>query len=351
MNYSNGLTYKTKITRGIDELLTTGALVHMFEFKDATQMSYLENLCNAMIGKQTGAYSTHRALDDMCFNEDNQLFQALPTSAIRKEYPLSIYTNYNNVGVMIDPSTVDFIAISPNLIGNGPTSDRVIRFTNTNFFNDPHIYNVNKGRDAIALYGDPGAHGEPGYVLLNVNIYRSDEDKANLRELFDNYFWEKYSGGVDASDKDVFEHIKKNLTELARKVYIPGMTSEILANVPRNAVKAIIFSPESNLPKEAAYLASKDIKMNGMMTAVLVNQFVQKNLGVNLPIIQYHQPEVNLNKNIMTKPGFNEIEIEMDKVRKVLATDPVFAAAYGHLLGKDRVRDIISGKTNSSYLG
>jgi len=345
MSYSLGLTYKPKISKKVDDLLTRGALVHMFEFK--SQMHLLNNFCNALVGKDTGPYSSYREVfgpeegEEMNFNEDKQIFQALPTSAVRKEFPFSLYTNLNNVGVLIDPEKVDFIAIGPGLITNYAADKTTMYFNNINFFNDPHFYNVNLGKDAIEM-------GDDAEKTTCVDIFRSAEDKAALKKLFKEYFWEKYTGGVKADSPGIFKHIKTAMPEIAKLGgFDPRIISEIVANVPRDAVKGIIFCPNRFWPEHASYLPARDMNMqlNGMVEAVLVKQFVQQKLKIDLPIIRYHEPEVDNSGDIITKPAFSEVKVEMRKVRQVLKTDPTTSIAYDYVLGAAHTSNIINGKT------
>jgi len=341
MSHSNGITYKLNISREIDTLLEKGALVYMFEFGNEFEPDLL-NLCNGLIGKKTGAYGGFRNDVDMHFDAGKQIFKALPMSAVRKNFPLGLFDKFNGVGLLIDPRMVDFIAISDCYIFNEAPSSNTITFTNTNRFNDSHIFDVNRGLDAVCL--------RPAKSRFEVSIYRSEGDKKDLEELFKNYLWENYAKGTTPESADVFEVVSNNLKNSSKKkhMFSTNITSEILANVPKDAVKGIVLTTQHTNP--ISYMHSGDA-ISDEMEAVLVREFVKLHKEVSLPIIRYEQPQISSNNEIMQAPGFKEIDVDMKKVMNVLNNDKHTREYFERFLGKERVQDMILGKTKITIGG
>jgi len=340
------LSYKP-VSPEIDALITTGALVHMLEFQEEL-IKYTENFCNALAGKATGAYSSYRdgVVEEgspVNFSEATGVLQALPTSAIRKGYPFTVFTLMNCVGVLIDPSEpgLDFSVVQPNGVGNRCSGNK-ITFINENFFNDDSFKKINLGTDGSINIIE----------MCQVPIYRSEADKKALRDLFEGHFWDIYADGLKPDDKEFLNTMKEKVFHNAgaNKMYTDLM-SEIIINTPPKAIKGIIIARAFNIEEEQKqkYEPIREDRLGGAMLAVLVNEVLQQKGAISkpLPIIQYISPSVQFDKYTSVIEGnssYREVNVEMKKVAKVLSTDKKTFGIFKHFLSPERFQQIMLGR-------
>jgi len=347
MNLSSGLKYKPAINRDIEPLLAKG-LVHMFEFKKDIEFKkdldkYLSNFCNALAGKDTGPYSSFQDLEKdsfshLGFNEKKQLFQALPGTAIGKNdnflYPIALYNLFNNVGFIIDPSQVDFVIVEPSHCNNSPHQNNRIKFIALPTCDTDHFNKINIGSEGRVL--------DALFKTYTVPMHRSEEDKINIRKLFDKDLWSLYSKDYPADSPEFKEHFI-NLRNKSWKNSVSPLMSEIIFNCPPTAIKGIVlYSTDKASPLTYAAPTFEKNRISGTMFAVLTKLAVKKTTGTDLPIIHYQCPVKDL--DILEPATAKEVKVEMDKVRTILKTNRQNKKTFESVLGEQYVQNLVLGK-------
>jgi len=345
----NGLTYKSLIPRGTKNLLEQGALVHMFEFAPKTNVvkpppgfeDKFMNFTNALLGKATGAYSIHRS--KLFFDEQRNILTALPCSGIRAGFPMELFTDQSNVGVLINPDKVKIMALQTQDSFSFVQGDNEMLLNHYNIFRDETLRRAN--------FGDEEQSWDKAYI----NVHRTKEKYKELKELFKGHFWNLYSGGKEPGEKDFRKNIecaiKKNLVTEADHGSV--MMTEILAHVkPEAIVGIVVYSDNKNsfVDYDKCKFEDGDYSLQGIMLANLLREKLKMEKNVSLPILHYHS-----NLNVIShraeifnfaEPFIREVNIENKKIASILNSSPAIKNTYGHYLGKDRVQEIITGKTD-----
>jgi len=322
----DAISYKP-MTPEVDGILDSGALVHILEFISMRSLNnnFLQNFCNAMSGNYTGSYSAFRYEGEPLFDKKKGIFQALPTSTIRNGFALSLFAGCHS-GVVIDPSMVDFVFVQPNWAGNTPDEKYPggIVFESRNIFNDEHFIKINAGTDLLESLSDGTKTAVP--------IERTAEDKKNLRDLFEDYFWKKY--------KEFFD--KKELDWDNRLFTEEPLMSEILVNAPPESIKALIFHSDGHDP--AKTYKPLEEREKGLMLTVLMQMNLEHNYNIKLPIIHYHSNFTLFPTIEFAPPTIKEVDIEMKKVAKVLNDDEKTRNIFKEFLGEEYVHKIMMGR-------
>jgi len=355
----NGLTYKSLIQRDIKNLLGKGALVHMFEFKTDDMVArngvtvrkadQFMNFTNALMGKATGIYSIYRK--KVFFDEQLNILQALPCSGIKAGFPMQLFTDQSNVGVLINPAKVNIVVMQTQDAYSDVYGAKKIALNPHNIFDDKTLEKAN--------FGDTEEYEE--YCdKVSINVHRTKEEYKELKRLFNGHFWDLYSGGKNPGEKGFIENISsaiKGGLELGQGT--PPMMTEILAHVKPEAIVGIVMYSD-NVKKRVDYDKCKSeyngyYELRGIMLANLLREKLKVGKDVSLPILHYHSNlDITSSRDLIfnfTAPSIREVNIESRKIADILKATPHIRIAYEHYLGKDRVQEIVMGKTNIAMGG
>jgi len=354
MNYTAGLTYKSRMSKGIKELLSQGALVHMFEFETGTvRPSYIKNtdenpdrllnLANAFLGKNTGSYTTYRK--KLFFNEEKQILQALPCSGIKTGFPMFLYRDRSNVGVLLDPEKVKFLAVQTRDSYSEITGDDKIKMLRNNTFDDEKLrkanFNTTRSDEKHAV----------------IPSERSERKSQELYGIFKKHFWDLYSGGLAPGEKGFMKNIRKAAKKNCRENGTISMLTEILVNVPADAIKGIVVY-SINKSCDVDYDKSKHrgngyFDIQGVMLANLFKEYIQAEKGLELPIIHYHSnfsytfwPDEKI-----SAPVIREVNLESRKIASALQENYALYCTYEHYIGAERTKNLALGRTAGMALG
>lgn len=352
MSFSNGLKYEKQVDKNIQDVLAKG-LVHMFEFNGKYE-KYLTNFCNAINGKNSGTYSTSREnnIISLGFDENKQLFQALPTSAVGRNgeyiYPLRLY-DVNDVGFIIDPKKVEFIIVEPHLCSNHiQPGNRVGFYPLTSFLNGK-FNETNTGTDGHEIQGR-------GFRI--VPLHRSEKDHAAVKNLFENDLWQLYSGGFKSDTAEFKNHFNEFIKDSQSKLgwATHSLLSEIIINCPPSAIKGIIltsledkrFTNPRDMHKK--YAPIKETRSDtpfyrGDIMLAALTQMALKQRGIDLPIIHYSCLEPT---EELVQPTIKQVKVEMKKVINVLKNDETTHRIFESVLGKNLVQNMVLGKEDFS---
>jgi len=309
MSYSTGLKYKP-MSHGIKELLSQVALVHMFEFQTDRYAYLLNNLSDAVSGKSGAACSSYNMRS--FYNEENGLLEAIPTTTVKQDYPFKLFDAQSNVGLLINPEKVQFIYIAERDAFSTVLDDhRMVEIASWS------------GTQAINHANIGGANKLHGHKSIRAPFERTKEDSAQLIKVFNNEFMDKYKSIKDRGIPD--SCFKFN---------------EIGINLPKEAIEAVVIYSYGQSKAAMGYdkCHGEKNKINGVMLANLFINNVQQRCGVELPLLHY-------DLKASGKTNFNEVEIQNKKVINTLNNDPEIKALYEYCLGKERVQNMILGKT------
>jgi len=347
-----GLAYKNMSQTMLD-ILDKGALVHMFEFKTPTDITAysaahvdkFKNLANAFLGIKSGCYSEYRG--EVFFNKKENFLEILPCSAIRTGYPMELFNEASNVGVLLDPTKVKFILMQPHDCFSNIVNQWEFTAETINIFNDKTLYDANHNSSEPDIYVFPNT--------------RTDKESNALHGLFQDHFWKLFSEGKKPGEAAFKDAIQNSITKfysyrmLSLSSAKPLMT-EILANVPPEALLGVVIHSDEKVIKKINYNSCQPelsgiINMSGIMLANLFREIIAQKTQTELPILHYHS---NLkmhpikttieNSFDFRAPGINEINVENKKVARVLEENPAIKRFYEHYLGVKQVQDIILGK-------
>jgi len=351
-----GLTYKTFISQEARKLLEQGALVHMFEFRtddvaargktSDNDSDKFMNFTNGLLGKSTGYYSEYRMGKGMhrFFDEENNVFRALPCSGIRTGFPMQLFSERANVGVLIDPAQVQFMVVQTQDCYSQIVDLDRFRVRHGNIFNDKILDDANFKDATLAK----------AYAVMSMDS--GEEKHKELSKLFNGHLWDIFSGGHQPGEpgftEQITRSIEKYISEMPNEV---PMMMEILANVPPEAIKGVVAYTSKNYKlgyNKSQFGISEGFFFEGIMLANLVREKVKQGTGIDLPVLHYHS-NLNIdkqNKKIeFTAPSIREINIENKKVVDSLVEKPQLKNIYEYYLGKEHVQKMEKAARDSFF--
>jgi len=355
MKHSTGLTYKPTIQSSVGRLMERGALVHMFEFyvrpsRLKVSPDNLLNLANAISGNCTGSFSDFRG--EFFFDDETKRLKALPCSAVRAGYPLQVFVEYSNVGLLIDPKKTDLLLIQTQDCHSRAISEKQMQVMDRDIFSNERLRKANfEGTDFNEDMSD----------IAYIPFRRTEEKYQEMQNIFKWKFWHLYSGGHAPGEEGFKKNIQRALDKSEFK-HDEIMMTEILANVPGDAIKGlVIYSNSKNCNidygKSARHHRHDETQpyiMDGVLLANMFREKIAAERKLDLPVLHYHSHMDNTSfkdSSALNAPLIREVNIENNKIALALRTNPKAREIYEHYLGKDRVQDIILGKVKIDRSG
>lgn len=301
-------------SKEVENLVNNGMLVHMLEFSSGDD--YFKNTCNALSGNYTGAFSEYRwgTKEEFNFDRENQRLMALATTATMAKNNTNLFTVNSHIGFIVDPSKVEFLAISPNLSHNRMT-DIGLTVNNVNKRGDKKFIDATAGTTTTRINDGQFA----GRLLIPSK--RTDEEQIALKDAF-KYLLDKMQTGSWTT------------------------TNEIMVNAPLDAVKGILFQPligsytNNTLLNNYNHISFVNTKISpeSLMMAILISKAVEQNTGTILPIIE---------RSVHSQtPVLQEIKIEPEKVRNALIRSSGYRKLFEEVLGVEATKGFMRGRAD-----
>ena len=228
-------------------------------------------------------------------------FVGLPTSSIKKGFPMKLFDEWNKAGLLFDGNQIDYlwvganINLNINLVHKGilVVSDNSI-FPEVDKVQEKFVVKANSVRDDnITFYGNKISlpfeaskeRNEAGKVASKI-MWKSIEQLGN-----EAYF--------DKTEKIDCGH--------------PLITETIINVNGVDKINGVIFYEKS---KDLKYKPIHNLEGNSLLATIALKGMLKKDYGIDVPLLHYEKYK---SENFTSIPQLNEISIEKDKVINSIA--------------------------------
>ena len=269
------------VSENVSELFQSGyALVHLLETD--LDLAHKSSHTFKMLRRING----EKIHDDCHPSTPNykkaEGYIAMATSSIRKDYPMGLFDDFNNVGLLLDARKSDLLWMCPNINFNKilPASIGVQNSFAILEMGTLQFKEMPKGEITV----------DPHSIFFSIQG-SAERNQVGLKAL--DMMWEKMKdeNGIAGISRDFINYTVHKYTEGCgvlndKTVTKPMITEHIINTKGIDNIKGIVYYKE---PKDLGY---KPLVWKGdeeLLNAIVLKGMLKKNYGVDVPVLHYEK--------------------------------------------------------------